>query len=58
MTTTTAVRVNGCPVGTITTEGTITATEAVTADRTRVTFDNGSTRTLGFRQALIVVTPA
>lgn len=49
------VRVGGCPVGTVTTSGTITAVEKVNIDHFSVTFDTGETRRMRYNQALVVV---
>lgn len=55
-TTTYLVKVGGCPVGTVTTLGTITATTALDINTREVTFASGETRTFRYNQALCVVT--
>ena len=49
------VRVGGCKVGQVTTDGTITALDKISMDFFSVTFDTGETRTMKYNQALVVV---
>ena len=49
------VRVGGCPVGTVTTSGTVTAVEKLNIDVFAITFDTGETRKMRYNQALVVV---
>lgn len=49
------VKVGGCPVGTVTTSGTITDVEKLNIDYYLVTFDTGETRRLRYNQTLSVV---
>lgn len=49
------VRVGGCPVGTQTTLGTVTATERDGVEHYLVTFSTGETKRLRFAQALSVI---
>lgn len=49
------VKIGGCPVGTVTTEGIVTAIEKLNIDYFRVTFDTGESRKVRYNQALVVV---
>jgi hypothetical protein len=49
------VKVQGCPVGTVTTLGTITEVVKPNIDTYVVTFDNGQTVTRRWNQTLTVV---
>ncbi len=49
------VKVSGCPVGTETLSGTVTASEQVDMDHYRVTFSTGEVRTMRYNQTLSVV---
>lgn len=48
------VKVGGCPVGTVTTLGTVVNVERLNIDYTAVTFSTGETKTFRYNQALVV----